>query len=1156
VNSRFNEYAPAVSPDGSALYFASNRPRAGEAIPADDAWEATIRERRDRHDYDVYVAEMVDGIAKEACGVAAINTEDDEGSPAISPGGDFLYFASDRAGGQGGYDLYRIRLINGGTLCDASRWEAENLGPSVNSPANELDPGLSADGFRLHFSSNRGGKGAERLASDAARESQEASGADSRYERRYALWQSVSREVYFEGRPLSAELLALWAKLWPWLALLAASLLIAWMLAKLIRSEVWRRRFARLSLLAQCLILSCMIHALIATGLAAWEVGQGVIDMVSGGEGGGTQVILSSSSGLGDAGGMAMGQITSSAIEIPAGMGGDAMPESVAAEIQSSMGSQMASVLPDAMLMPLMSVVGTSDAKMSDAGPAVTQVVQPGATDFSESAQVPEMARVAAVKEQAAGRVEVAGEREIAVPALNAVIAGSSKESMQLAPMVVEGSPASIGVAEASGESKGAAGLRAMPAEEVGEVGAVPAMATKVTASEKNAAELASDPVSGPGGSIGAATTAGTPVAIDATRPAIGKFEGVDGAAANVPQVGDARVTDKAEMSSAVREMAGAASQNPVQTAVPAPIAARAGREEPVRGASSEVASESGVERGGVMVGNDGAKVNRAEVAAPEMRIGAGSVGTSGGEIAGKDAVVREGASRVQNAGEIATAAGSGVDARLPSVAGPSVPSKGEAKAGSIAAGGSELQGIGAGSRDLLKVQGAGPEIAKGSGPVLGKLDTGGADVGRGVAGLVKEAAVQQSAGRDRAAAAPRMESAGTDGARGLRLPEIPTEQVDPLETFAQRAPEVRSELLERMGGSRETEAAVGRALAWMARHQSADGRWSARGFDDDCGSCDEPATVDADVAMTGMALLCYLGAGHTHMDEGPYREHVRKGIEWLLARQNAAGDMRGRETMYGQTVATVALCEALSMTGDERLKAPAKRAADFVVGVAARPRAAGTQVRPEDTSVIGWLVMTVESARRAGIPVPPSVYVSAAKWLDQVSVPGQEGLYAYRAGEKPSIAMTAEAMFVQQILGRKRDEARMRESAAYLLREPPAWRDGAPTHSWYYATLALFEQQGEEWSTWNDAMRKELLRGQRRDGGADGSWDPQDEWARLGGRIYQTAVCTLCLEVYYRYAPSEGEQGATGGRGNAGGTGAAAKSGAGESGAGLSGRP
>ncbi|CAH1000138.1 hypothetical protein LEM8419_01285 [Neolewinella maritima] len=58
-----------------------------------------------------------------------------------------LYFASDRPGGFGGYDLYRARLING-------NWEAvpENLGPAVNAQGNEITPYY--DGSSLYFSSD------------------------------------------------------------------------------------------------------------------------------------------------------------------------------------------------------------------------------------------------------------------------------------------------------------------------------------------------------------------------------------------------------------------------------------------------------------------------------------------------------------------------------------------------------------------------------------------------------------------------------------------------------------------------------------------------------------------------------------------------------------------------------------------------------------------------------------------------------------------------------------------------------------------------------------------------------------------------------------------------------------------------------------------
>jgi hypothetical protein len=43
---------------------------------------------------------------------------------------------------------------------------------------------------------------------------------------------------------------------------------------------------------------------------------------------------------------------------------------------------------------------------------------------------------------------------------------------------------------------------------------------------------------------------------------------------------------------------------------------------------------------------------------------------------------------------------------------------------------------------------------------------------------------------------------------------------------------------------------------------------------------------------------------------------------------------------------------------------------------------------------------------------------------------------------------------------------------------------------------------------------------GQRDEGAATGSWDPLDRWSLTGGRVYQTAICTLSLEVYYRYLP------------------------------------
>ena len=100
VNTEFNEYSPALTPDGGTLYFSSNRPRAGERVAGRAGWAATVRESAaPRHDYDLYAASVSGGQVSSAVPLTALNTQADEGCPAVSPFGDFLYFASDRAGG-------------------------------------------------------------------------------------------------------------------------------------------------------------------------------------------------------------------------------------------------------------------------------------------------------------------------------------------------------------------------------------------------------------------------------------------------------------------------------------------------------------------------------------------------------------------------------------------------------------------------------------------------------------------------------------------------------------------------------------------------------------------------------------------------------------------------------------------------------------------------------------------------------------------------------------------------------------------------------------------------------------------------------------------------------------------------------------------------
>jgi hypothetical protein len=65
-----------------------------------------------------------------------------------------------------------------------------------------------------------------------------------------------------------------------------------------------------------------------------------------------------------------------------------------------------------------------------------------------------------------------------------------------------------------------------------------------------------------------------------------------------------------------------------------------------------------------------------------------------------------------------------------------------------------------------------------------------------------------------------------------------------------------------------------------------------------------------------------------------------------------------------------------------------------------------------------------------------------------------------------------------------------------------------------------MYQLQGTHWKRWDDGIRKTLLSSQRSAGPLAGSWDPNTRWDGYGGRVYSTALATLCLEAYYRFCP------------------------------------
>lgn len=275
INSEWNDYGPAVSPDGGMLLFASNRPRLDdERRPDPQAWSATVRESFFNRPYDLYSASIGSAEMQGAQPVDRLNSPASEGAPCFSPGGDFVYFASNRAGGRGGFDLYRARRLHGAFL------PPENLGAALNTAANELDPGIAAIGFELYFSSDRALPGnSSGVAPPRSQPADTQIIARPPPERHYHLFHTTTREVFVENadRP-PIDWAGLASALWPNLLWLLLGLLALLLLLVLVRDM----RDRRLSLLARCLLASLLLHCLLLTGFGFWRISTAVADFVRG----------------------------------------------------------------------------------------------------------------------------------------------------------------------------------------------------------------------------------------------------------------------------------------------------------------------------------------------------------------------------------------------------------------------------------------------------------------------------------------------------------------------------------------------------------------------------------------------------------------------------------------------------------------------------------------------------------------------------------------------------------------------------------------------------------------------------------------------------------------------------------------------------------
>ncbi|WP_275315694.1 OmpA family protein [Tenacibaculum bernardetii] len=139
INTAFHESSITITNDGKTLYFTRNNLNVKNKLEYDKEGTSQLK---------IYKASLIDGVWSNIKELSINDKVHSNGHPALSPDEKTLYFVSNRPGGYGETDIYKVAILGDGSL-----GKPENLGAKINTVGKEMFPFVAKD-YTLYFSSD------------------------------------------------------------------------------------------------------------------------------------------------------------------------------------------------------------------------------------------------------------------------------------------------------------------------------------------------------------------------------------------------------------------------------------------------------------------------------------------------------------------------------------------------------------------------------------------------------------------------------------------------------------------------------------------------------------------------------------------------------------------------------------------------------------------------------------------------------------------------------------------------------------------------------------------------------------------------------------------------------------------------------------------